>query len=90
MLSPQPSNELCNRRKLLRSADGFGMLALRSLLAEEVLADAARPEPSEPDETADLLQPRHPDHPARAKRCIFLFLAGGPSQIDTFNPRPPA
>ena len=27
-------------------------------------------------------------HPARAKRCIFLYMAGGPSHIDTFDPKP--
>src|SRR5688572_15564551 len=33
-------------------------------------------------------EPRGPHHPARAKRVIFLFLNGGPSQVDTFDPKP--
>ena len=34
------------------------------------------------------LVPRKGHHPARAKRCIFLYMAGGPSHIDTFDPKP--
>jgi hypothetical protein len=34
------------------------------------------------------LAPRQPHHPARAKSCIFLFMEGGPSHIDTFDPKP--
>jgi hypothetical protein len=94
MHSPEPMNKSLSRRTLLGTAGaGFGMLALRSLLAEEARADQAptapaQAEPSQPDETAELLQPRRTHHPARAKRCIFVFLAGGPSQIDTFDPKP--
>jgi hypothetical protein len=62
---------------MLRSAGaGFGMVALTALLADEAPADvSARP------------GQRPPHHPARARRCIFLFLPGGPSQIDTFDPK---
>ena len=37
---------------------------------------------------ADPLAPKAPHHPAKAKRVIFLFLNGGPSQVDTFDPKP--
>lgn len=67
------------RRGLLRaSASGFGSLALSALLAEESRA-AAPPDP---------LAPKQPMFPAKAKRVIFLFMHGGPSQVDTFDHKP--
>ena len=63
-----------DRRQLLRSsALGFGYLALADLLA------AGERRPVEP------LAPKAPHFPARAKRVIFLFMHGGPSQVDTFD-----
>ena len=67
-----------SRRELLgQSAAGFASLALAGLLAEE--AAAARVDP---------LAPRAPHFAARAKRVIFLFMHGGPSQVDTFDYKP--
>src|SRR4029453_7972964 len=57
---------------------GFGSLALASLLAEETQGQPA----TEP------LAPRPPHVPAPAKRVIFLFMKGGPSHVDTFDPKP--
>src|SRR5262245_22086081 len=68
---------LSRREVLAQVANGFGLLALGSLLAEE-----ARGNP------ADALSVRPPHHPARAKRVIFLFMQGGPSQLDLFDPKP--
>jgi hypothetical protein len=34
------------------------------------------------------LKPKATHHPARAKNCIFIFMEGGPSHIDTFDPKP--
>lgn len=61
------------------------MLALADLLASRGVRAAA---PSA--ETAGLsgLAPRPPHFPARAKRVIFLFMHGGPSQVDTFDYKP--
>src|SRR3954464_3256081 len=68
-----------NRREMLRRAGaGFGSLALAAMLADE--ARAATP--------ANPLAPREPHFKARAKRVIFLFMPGGPSQVDTFDPKP--
>jgi len=65
-----------SRRSLLqRTAVGFGALALRSMLADE--SPAAHP-----------LEARSSLVPARAKRIIFLLMSGGPSQVDTFDPKP--
>ena len=65
----------------MRSATGFGWLAASALLAEKfpVAANAAAPNP---------LAPRAPLFRARARRVIFLFMKGGPSQVDTFDPKP--
>jgi uncharacterized protein DUF1501 len=64
------------RRVLLRhSAAGFGLLGLRALLAAET-------------STPSLLAPKTPHFAAKAKRVIFLFMHGGPSSLDTFDPKP--
>ena len=66
-----------NRRELLRTSGcGFGMLALRAMLAEQA---AARTDP---------LAPKAPHHEPRAKRVIFLWMQGGPSQVDMFDYKP--
>lgn len=67
------------RRTFLRdSFCGFGGLALASMLHEE----AAR------GNTARALTPSAPHSQPRAKNVIFLFMAGGPSQLETFDPKP--
>jgi hypothetical protein len=63
---------------LARVANGFGLVALGGLMAEEAPAAS----PSSP------LAVHLPHHPARAKRVIFLFMDGGPSQLDLFDPKP--
>jgi hypothetical protein len=75
-----------NRRDFLRSAGaGFGMIALTALLAEDgLLAE----EPSLAARTGDPLAPKLPHHTPRARRVIFLFMAGGPSHLETFDPKP--
>jgi hypothetical protein len=77
-----------SRRALLcRIGGGFGSLGLASVLAEAgVLAAAPRRGESEvPDNP---LAPKPPHFAARAKRVIFLFMNGGPSHVDTFDPKP--
>ncbi len=66
------------RQMLQRIGAGFGSLALSALLAEE--ARAATP--------TNPLALRAPHFKARARRVIFLFMPGGPSQVDTFDPKP--
>jgi hypothetical protein len=59
------------------------MIALASLLADEgLLAAEADPAALNP------LAPKPPHHPAKAKRVIFLFMSGGPSHLETFDPKP--
>src|SRR5438270_7035081 len=57
---------------------GLGAVALKSLLAES--AGAAAP--------ADLLAPKPPQFPAKAKNVIFLFMAGAPSHLELFDNKP--
>jgi hypothetical protein len=68
-----------SRRDLLKSAAcGFGYTALAGLMAERALAESAK----------GPLAPRPTHHKPRAKRIIFLFMHGGPSQVDTFDYKP--
>jgi hypothetical protein len=75
------------RRMLQVSAGGFGWLALADLLAR---TDRGRADVVTADGDAALrpLAPRDPAFTARAKRVIFLFMHGGPSQVDTFDYKP--
>src|SRR5438128_1849115 len=77
-----------SRRALLRQcAAGFGSLALTSLLAEEAQAANPQSEIRNP-QWNDPLAPKPPHFPARARRIIFVFMKGGPSHVDTFDPKP--
>jgi hypothetical protein len=72
------ANPITRRELLLRSGMGLGALGLANLLCDEGnLAQAANP-----------LAPREPHFPAKAKRVIHFFLNGGPSHVDTFDPKP--
>ncbi len=67
------------RREFIRDGFcGFGGLALASLLHEEQARAGI----------ADPLAPKPPHHAAKARSVIFLFMAGGPSHLDTFDPKP--
>src|SRR5579885_1360745 len=68
-----------NRREFLFDAFcGFGGIALASMMQQEQLRAASM----------NPLAPKPPDHPAKAKAVIFLFMAGGPSHLETFDPKP--
>lgn len=74
-----------SRRELLaRAGCGFGMLALSDLLAAESSNVAA----IDSDRAAHPFAVRSPHFPARAKRVIFLYMPGGPSHVDLFDPKP--
>src|SRR5690606_34140422 len=68
---------LTRREYLCRCGMGVGALSLGSLFASSGVAAADTP-----------LTPRAPHYPSRAKRVIHIFLNGGPSHIDTFDPKP--
>ncbi len=80
---------LDRRSFLLGSASGLGLVALGSLLrADGLLADRDGERALGDDGLPDPTRPRAPHFAPRAKSCIFLFMAGGPSQFDLFDPKP--
>jgi len=64
---------------LCRSCNGIGAMALAGMLADEVNAAASAVNP---------MAPKEPHLRRKAKNCIFVFMAGGASQIDTFDYKP--
>ena len=62
---------------------GLGSLALFTMLGEAGLLRRAHA-----DDVVSTLDPRQPPLPATAKRVIHLFMSGGPSHVDTFDPKP--
>ena len=83
MNSKSNSEWLTRRAMLQKSAAGFGWLAASAMLAEPVGNAATSMQVS-----SRPLAPREPLFPARARRVIFLFMKGGPSHVDTFDPKP--
>ncbi len=76
------------RRQMLRQmGTGLGLLGLAGLLGDaRLLADS--PLETRNSKLGTPLAPRPPQFPARAKRIIHIYLNGGPSQVDTFDPKP--
>ncbi|HEX3872015.1 MAG TPA: DUF1501 domain-containing protein, partial [Pirellulales bacterium] len=74
------------RHFLASSAMGIGPVALAWLLNEEGLLAAPEKPDLEP-ERYDLL-PKAPHHPPRARAMISMFMQGGPSHLDLFDPKP--
>lgn len=67
-----------SRREMLRKTGlGFGGVALSTLLADSAYASVSNP-----------LAPKPPHFTPRAKHCIFLYMDGGPSQVDFFDYKP--
>jgi hypothetical protein len=83
----RPDGTPLNRRQMFgRLGGGFGALGLAGAFAGgDLLSPASAAEGTIP---ADPLAMRPPHFPARAKRVIFLFMNGGPSHVDTFDPKP--
>ncbi len=73
---------LSRREMLKRGGMGFGALALAQLLAPDLLTAEVQAAPTGP------LMPKSPHFPAKAKRVIHLFANGGPSHVDSFDPKP--
>src|ERR1022692_576019 len=74
MRPPHYAPSRSRREFLMRSCGGLGALAVSSIL------QGAEP--------ADPLAPKKPDHPPTAKSVIWLFMEGGPSHLDLFDPKP--
>src|SRR5207248_8448437 len=77
--SPDESTAYRSRREFLtRAGGGFGLLALADLLRAE----------EKPERSEDPLAPRKPHFAGKAKSVIWLFMNGGPSQVDTWDHKP--
>ena len=63
-----------------RAGSGLAGIALAQMLHDDSLLAAATP--------ADPMAPKKPDHPPTANSIIWLFMEGGPSHIDLFDPKP--
>src|SRR6187549_203695 len=68
---------LSRREMLARCGTGLGTVALAGVLADDARGEAVDP-----------LASRKPHFPARAKHVVHLFMNGGPSQVDSFDPKP--
>ena len=79
---PHFERPVSRRDMLCRSGAGFGAVALAGLLAENADPLQAAPRTDSP------VSPKLPHHFVGAKSVIFLFMEGGPSQMDTFDPKP--
>src|SRR5262249_43663939 len=81
MMHPHDEHLRQQRRDFLAtSASGLGTLAVASLLRDEGLLAA--------EEASNPLAPRPPHFAPKARACICIYLEGGPSQIDLFDPKP--
>ena len=68
---------LSRREMLARCGTGLGTIALAGVLADEAVQASVDP-----------LAVKAPHFPAKAKHVVHLFMNGGPSQVDTFDPKP--
>lgn len=83
---PRLEDRFVTRREFLgRCGLGFGMFGLASLLAPQAVGAVAAGISTNSNSP---LAPRAPQFPARAKRVLHIFANGGPSHVDTFDPKP--
>src|ERR1700722_3397133 len=82
----QMRQPMSRRQALMRGGFGLGSLALAGVLSDLGLT-SANAAPVSPLAVSPLA-PRAPQFSAKAKRVIHLFMNGGPSQMDTFDPKP--
>jgi hypothetical protein len=74
------------REMLWESGCGFPAVALASMLGQDLLGESAKGD--ELSEYKNPLAPKPPHHDPDATACIFLYMYGGPSQVDTFDYKP--
>ena len=85
---PSEADFCATRRQFLnRFGMGFGALSLASLLGPDFLSSAAAADLANPANLSPLA-PKSPQFPGTAKRVIHIFTHGGPSHIDTWDPKP--
>src|SRR5712691_1109650 len=73
--------DVTSRREFFtRAGSGLAGMALASLLQQDKLLAASAP--------VETLAPKKPHHAPKAKSVIWLFMEGGPSHVDLFDPKP--
>src|SRR5688572_5739361 len=81
-----PDQTILTRREFFkRTGMGFGLLGLASMLGEQFLGSSAQAAPAGP---LPPLFPKDPHFAAKAKHVIHIFAEGGPSHVDTWDPKP--
>lgn len=80
------SSGLTRRDVLRNAACGFGTVALSALMADSAYAGLTSTEGV--DKTPNSLLPRPTHYAPKVKRVVYFYMDGGPSQIDTFDPKP--
>jgi len=79
----------CTRRELLhRAGGGFGAIALAAMMNDGRMLPRAAGDSGDVAVSRNPLAPRRSHHAPRAKRVIWLFMHGGPSHMDLFDPKP--
>lgn len=93
MNNQKSKRDFCGRTRremLWQTGGGFTAAALTGMLSNDGFFNQALAanKPAGPEVPAGPLAPRKPHFPAKAKSVIFLFMYGGPSQVDTFDYKP--
>lgn len=82
--TPRSALALSRRELLVRSGMGLGLAGLAGVLADDGLLAHAAESPG----YVNPMAPKPPQFPVKAKHVIHLFMNGGPSHLDTFDPKP--
>src|SRR4029453_16443082 len=85
------ANQFCRRTRrefLWETGAGFGALGLAGLFGNEPILAASADGSKAKVKFTNPMAPKPPMFPAKAKAVIFLFMYGGPSQVDTFDEKP--
>ena len=86
-----PNRPPCGRTRrefFWQFGGGFASLALVDLLSSDGFFDRRSSASEVTGDRQHTFAPKKPHFPARAKRVVFFFMEGGPSQVDTFDPKP--
>src|ERR1700722_637020 len=87
--APSPERPLTRRDLLAKAGGGCGLLGLAALIAgEQPLSSAARADESRTNLALNPMAPRPTHFAPKAKRVIWIFVNGGPSQVDTWDYKP--
>ncbi len=89
-MNNESRGRVTRREALCRAGTGMGMLGLLGLLddAGMLAGQAQASDPAGARSTLNPLAPRPPHFPAKVKHVVHIYLNGGPSQVDTFDPKP--